>query len=286
MEVLVRKIFAFSANGQGGNPAGVVLDADQLSHEQKQEVAAKVGLSETAFVSASNQADFKLDFFTPNRQISHCGHATVATFSFLKTQGLIQGNKSSKETIDGTRQIFFKDGNTYMEQKAPVFKSVNQDKVRILDSLGITNSALSEKLPLSIVNTGNSFLIIPIIDKEILAEITPNQPLIDSYSEKHDLIGYYLYAPTQDAEATTRMFAPRYGIAEEAATGMAAGPLAGYLYQQLITTKTQIFLRQGEYMRPPSPSEITVNLELKNGSMARLFAGGRAYVGEELVLNI
>ena len=36
----------------GGNPAGVVLDADDLSPKQKLEIASKIGLSETAFVSS------------------------------------------------------------------------------------------------------------------------------------------------------------------------------------------------------------------------------------------
>ncbi|MFZ6009121.1 MAG: PhzF family phenazine biosynthesis isomerase, partial [Bacteroidota bacterium] len=80
-EVTIKIINAFSIQGTGGNPAGVVLNADNLSPAEKQRVAAATGLSETAFVSRSNQADFKLDFFTPVRQIAHCGHATIATFS-------------------------------------------------------------------------------------------------------------------------------------------------------------------------------------------------------------
>ena len=52
-----------------------------LSNEQKILIAQKVGLSETAFFSKSTVTDFKLDFFTPTRQIAHCGHATIAAFS-------------------------------------------------------------------------------------------------------------------------------------------------------------------------------------------------------------
>nr|WP_054536353.1 PhzF family phenazine biosynthesis protein [Herpetosiphon geysericola] len=65
---------------RGGNPAGVVFQADGLTIEQKLAVVQQVGLSETAFVSASNVATIKLEFFTPTRQIAHCGHATIATF--------------------------------------------------------------------------------------------------------------------------------------------------------------------------------------------------------------
>ena len=88
--VTVQILNAFAENGTGGNPAGVVLNADDLSDKNKLEIAKKVGLSETAFVSKSNTEDFKLDFFTPNKQIAHCGHATVATFSYLRQIGTLQ----------------------------------------------------------------------------------------------------------------------------------------------------------------------------------------------------
>ena len=104
-EVIIKIVYAFSISGVGGNPAGVVLNADNLSIEEKQRIAGYVGLSEIAFVSKSNQADFKLDFFTPTRQIAHCGHATIATFSYLKKKGFVIGDRSSKETIDGSREI-------------------------------------------------------------------------------------------------------------------------------------------------------------------------------------
>ena len=87
--IQVGVVNAFVVDGQGGNPAGVVLDADDLSETDMQAVAARVGLSETAFVSRSDIAGFKLDFFTPNRRIAHCGHATIATFSHLAAQGRV-----------------------------------------------------------------------------------------------------------------------------------------------------------------------------------------------------
>ena len=100
----VQILNAFVDNNTGGNPAGVVLNADDLSDQNKLDIAKKVGLSETAFVSKSKTEDFKLDFFTPNKQIAHCGHATVATFSYLKQIGALLKDNSSKETIDGKRK--------------------------------------------------------------------------------------------------------------------------------------------------------------------------------------
>jgi len=62
MKVNVNVVNAFVEGEIGGNPAGVVLNADNLSTAQRLKIARKIGLSETAFVSTSAVADFKLDF--------------------------------------------------------------------------------------------------------------------------------------------------------------------------------------------------------------------------------
>src|SRR5262249_38313380 len=85
--ITVHIVNAFVRDGAGGNPAGVVLDADDLSEADMQKTAAAVGVSETAFVSRSSAAGFRLDFFTPNMRIAHCGHATIAAFSYLVSIG-------------------------------------------------------------------------------------------------------------------------------------------------------------------------------------------------------
>lgn len=282
-EVIIKIVYAFSINGIGGNPAGVVLNADSLSNEDKQRIAAKVGLSEIAFVSKSNQADFKLEFFTPTKQIAHCGHATIATFSYLKKNGFIIGDRSSKETIDGNRDIYFKNESPFMEQTSPSYKNVETELSEILESLNLSKSDLQENYSPSIVNTGNSFLIIPVANRIILQDIKPDMLKIRKYSEKHNLIGYYIFSlsPEENVNASARMFAPRYGIDEESATGMAAGPLACYLFANNFTTETELTIRQGEYMLKPSPSLISVNLITENRVIKKLYAGGNAFVAEE-----
>ena len=137
MEIQVQIINAFIDGENGGNPAGVVLDADALSNQQKLKIAAKAGFSETAFVSSSTSADFKLDFFTPTRQIAHCGHATIATFNYLQQLGKIGKAATSKETIDGNRKIFIDGDIAFMEQLAPNYIEVERRMDSILFSLGI-----------------------------------------------------------------------------------------------------------------------------------------------------
>lgn len=277
-------IHAFANDRTGGNPAGLVLKADDLSTAEKLEIARRAGFSETAFVSRSTIADLKLEFFTPNRQIPHCGHATIATFSFLKAEGKIIANSATKETIDGIRRIYFEGELAFMEQRAPQFQPLHaKDLQWALSALGLTAEDLLPGLLPEIVNTGNAFLVFPLSKPEILQAIQPNENIIRKLSKNYGLIGFYPFAPTQGRpiDATTRMFAPYYGIAEEAATGMAAGPLAAYLHQYGMMSGKELFIEQGRYMQPPSPSCILVKLEKENGRIQRLYAGGKAYlVGE------
>ena len=49
----ILRLAAFTDVPEGGNPAGVVLDAATLSDAEMQAIAAEVGYSETAFVTAS-----------------------------------------------------------------------------------------------------------------------------------------------------------------------------------------------------------------------------------------
>jgi PhzF family phenazine biosynthesis protein len=288
MKIDVNVINAFAVGGKGGNPAGVILNADGLTYAQMQTIASKLAFPESAFVSKSNVADFKLDFFTPTKQIPHCGHATIGTFTYLKKKGIIPGLHSSKETIDGTRQIFFKEGLAYMEQQKPVFKEVPEEFSAILDSLRLSTEELIDGEQPIIVNTGNSFLIVPVKDKETLAQVQPDLAAVAAISERHNLIGYYVFASLkgEGAQATARMFAPYYGIQEEAATGMAAGPLACYLRTVSNINQEHFTIEQGNFVSLPSPSLLYVDFVVHGNEIENLYVGGDAYVSEEISITI
>jgi PhzF family phenazine biosynthesis protein len=286
--VTVQILNAFTENDKGGNPAGVVLNADALTHKNKLDIAKKVGLSETAFISTSKTAEFKLDFFTPTKQIAHCGHATIAAFSYLKQKGLLKGDKSSKETIDGNRKIEIQGNLAFMEQLAPTYTDVSKNENHILKSLGLAKTDLLPNAPIKVVNTGNSFMLVGVKDAFILQHIEPDFDAIQDISDEFNLIGYYVFTTDADFEndVTTRMFAPSYGILEEAGTGMAAGPLASYLYDVLKIKKANFRIQQGKYMAQPSTSLIAVNLQLDANRIISLMAGGKGVLTKKLTVEL
>lgn len=292
MQIDVKIVSAFIDGTTGGNPAGVVVDANALTTAQKLKVARQVGLSETAFVSRSDSATIKLEFFTPTRQIAHCGHATIATFSLLRQLGMVGEGRLSKETIDGNRDIFVDGDMVFMEQRAPTYTRVTAASDlgdRVVGSIGLTQSRLLNGIDPFVVNTGNSFLVIPLPDERSVSELRPDLGLVESLSEELDLIGYYAFSTTtkvQGRHAGTRMFAPRFGIPEESGTGMAAGPLACFLRDHLGIEDREVLIEQGWLMQPPSPCVIRVVLELANGKISRLMAGGTARAASSIRVEV
>lgn len=289
MKIDVNVVNAFIDGDEGGNPAGIVLDADHLSTPQKQAVAAAVGLSETAFVSSSASADFKFEFFTPTRQIAHCGHATIAAFHLLDQLGRIPSSSTSKETIEGNRNILMDGRMAFMEQMAPHYRRVDDDISRVMASLELTSKALAPEAKPLIVDTGNAFLTVPLENIRTVGRVRPDLEAIRTISEDLDLIGYYIFsiAPqTPGRDAAARMFAPRFGINEESATGMAAGPLACYLYEKLGIRKETFRIGQGHFMPLPSPSVIEVRLTVEDGRISGLLAGGKAKFMSSVTITI
>ena len=75
---------AFCKDKKGGNKAGVVLYEENLTDNDKKNIAKQLGYAETAFINNSNVADFKIEYFTPKEEVPLCGHATIASFGVLK----------------------------------------------------------------------------------------------------------------------------------------------------------------------------------------------------------
>ncbi len=290
-QIEVPIVYAFTDGVEGGNPAGVVLDAEGLSAGTRQSIAAQVNLSETAFVSASEKADFRVEFFTPTRQVADCGHATVAAYSLLQEQGRLRGAASSKETIDGVRQIALSDGRVFMEQSAPVYTVLPTGGVAagdVLRALGLSERDLLDGHAPTVVNTGVNSLQVPLRDRETVRRALPDLPAIHAVSDRLDLVMFYVFSPetvVPGRDAGARMFAPRYGIREESATGMAAGPLGCFLHDVLGVSKTRLVIEQGRLMTPPAPSELVVELSVTGGKVDTLRVGGRAHLTHSLLVE-
>ncbi|MFM9279292.1 PhzF family phenazine biosynthesis protein [Paenibacillus jiagnxiensis] len=280
MNVQVYTLNAFAKGQQGGNPAGVVLDADLMSAEEMQQVARSVGFSETAFVEKSQHADFKVRYFTPTDEVDLCGHATIATFYLMMSRKLICSGTYTLETKAGVLEVAVKeDGSVFLAQALPQFYE-EIDRQAIADSLQISPDELLSDLPIQIVSTGLRDILIPVRNMNVLEQIDPDFEQIKNISKEYNVIGYHLFTldTSTDAIARCRNFAPLYDIPEESATGTSNGALTCYLYKHGKITSAQagqLIFEQGYTMN--SPSEIRVRLAVnETGDVIKIEVGGTA----------
>ncbi|UPK42603.1 PhzF family phenazine biosynthesis protein [Paenibacillus pabuli] len=291
MEIEVSTLHAFSDKPLGGNPAGVVLQAGHLSDSQMQEIARQVGFSETAFVMPSDQADFKVRYFTPSDEVNLCGHATVALFYLMEAEQLVDIGTYTLETLAGILKVVIEtNGEVYLSQTLPEFGEI-VDRQQIADSLHIPLHDLHAELPVQIVSTGLPDILIAVKHVDVLAKIVPDFQLITKICKAHHVIGYHVFALEPDEESTLaecRNFAPLYDIPEESATGTSNGALLCYLqkYQQLPTPHDQTYtIKQGYTMN--RPSEILARLTLgSSNEVTQIQVGGVAVQIENIQIHL
>jgi PhzF family phenazine biosynthesis protein len=250
MEVTVYIVNAFTANEEGGNPAGVVLNADDLSDVQMLSIAAEVGFSETAFLSQSEIANYRIRFFTTTEEVELCGHATIASWSLLNDLNRVSDGTYTQETKAGLLSVEIMGSLTYMQQAQPEFSEVLSIS-RVAPMLGIGENSFSNQLKPQIVSTGLRDLIVIVNDEDALNGIKPDFNGIKHMSREYKITGLHVATILQDMPsfAAARNFAPLVGIDEEAATGTSNGALLCYLKHQKVLPHNQEYrIEQGKTM--------------------------------------
>ncbi|MDK8191907.1 PhzF family phenazine biosynthesis protein [Paenibacillus sp. UMB7766-LJ446] len=291
MDIEVSTLHAFSDKPLGGNPAGVVLQAGHLSESQMQEIARQVGFSETAFVMPSDQADFKVRYFTPSDEVNLCGHATIALFYLMKAQHIVEVGVYTLETLAGILEVVVQNnGEVYLSQALPEFGEI-VERQTIADSLGIPTEDLHAELPVQIVSTGLRDILIAVKHVDVLPKIIPDFQLIAEISKANHVVGYHVFALEPNAEvalAECRNFAPLYDIPEESATGTSNGALLCYLhkYNQLSDPNDTIYtIRQGYTMNRPSKIRAKLTLDISN-EITEIQVGGVAVHIENIRIQL
>jgi PhzF family phenazine biosynthesis protein len=279
MKLKVYTINSFAKVPSGGNPAGVVPEADQLSEADMQRIATIVGFSETAFVMKSNHADYRVRFFTPAEEVDLCGHATIGAFHTMAALGLLKPGSYRQETRAGILGIEVKaDLSVMMCQPLPVYSEI-LDKHEIAASLQLETDEIPEALPVQIISTGLRDILIPVKSLEILNSLKPDMEKIKEISRKFNTAGYHVFTLESylQSNACCRNFAPLLGINEESATGTSNGALGCYLNQYGLIDSGQaghLVLEQGYSMK--KPSEILVSLTLEGKEITGVRVGGNA----------
>lgn len=240
----------FTEQPLGGNPLAVVLDADGLGTGQMQELAAEFGLSETIFVLEEAR---RLRIFTPQIEMPLAGHPVVGASLELARRGRIPAEGAwTFRTNVGDTPVELAAGKATMTQAEPE-SWPELATAEVAPLLGLEASDLvGAPVPCS---TGVRFVCARVRDRATLARVSADQHAIGAMEDP--ALGLVAWCE-DDGAIAQRMFAPRMGVAEDPATGAAAGAL-GALRVLLGAEPGRIVIEQGEELGRPARIHVTVS---------------------------
>lgn len=304
MRKVIYQVDAFSDIPFGGNPAGVVPNAEGLNDNQMLKIAKDMNLSETAFIFPleHNEADYEVKFFTPTQEVDLCGHATIASFFLLASKGMITETNNIKIIKQKTKagilevELYFRDSKIYsvmMTQAKPKFIFDVENLSKLAEIMGINARDIGiegHSLTPQAVSTGLADIILPVKSLSALKAINPNYAKLTEYSNDLNIIGVHAFTlETQEQSSTVacRNFAPAAGIDEESATGTSNGALGAYLIKNNVLKfqdNMTIICEQGYYMN--RPSKILVKLEGSKDDLIVKVGGKSIIVTEKFTSEI
>lgn len=265
-KVQVHQVDAFTNKRFGGNPAGVVLDADELDETTMRKIARELNLSETAFVLPSKKATFHLRYFTPTgHEIIFCGHSTVGALYMIAQERRFGIEKTGLysfevETACGILKMEAKiedNGEIKVAYETPAIK-LQQTKIPHADIAkagGFNEHLINTSFPVMYEET-NKDLFVVIHSLDALKKIECDPKSLTHFSKQHDIVVLCLVCPeAMDSENQFHMrcFAPLVGVPEDPFTGSVLGGLAAYVDTfKLLPKKINSFrVEQGHFIERP-----------------------------------
>jgi trans-2,3-dihydro-3-hydroxyanthranilate isomerase len=278
-----------------GNALCVMLDGTSLSDAEMQAIAKETNLSETTFVLPPTLpgATYRTRIFTPGGELAFAGHPTLGTAAAMVLSGRVNDSAFVQETQSGLTSLeLIYDGDrldrVVMVAPRPELVAA-PDPAAIARTLGLTAADVTPNgLRPEVIFAGVKHLIIPVASPEVLASLTPDTGALSALSRDLGVIGAYPFAlldPGAEAHARARLFAPFFGIPEDAATGSAAAPLGAYLHwHNLLPAGSNAFwYEQGIEMGRPSRLWVEVTkpegaLQVRVGGEVCLLGKGEFHI--------
>ncbi|MDR3424908.1 MAG: PhzF family phenazine biosynthesis protein [Alphaproteobacteria bacterium] len=256
---------AFAPAAFGGNPAGVFPCAEGLSEEQMLAIAKQLNLVETVFVlpPSLDSADFRLRYFTPEKELPIAGHPTIAAWVVLAFVGMADPKRKDRyrqQTQNGIQEIALEvdRGNirVLMQQASPQFRGEIKDRGRVAKIFSLGEEDLLPELPVESVDTGLGHIVFGVATLAALMKVRRNiEPLKELCKEFGASEAQIFCSQTYDPSLSlhTRNICPREGM-EDPACGVGNSALLAYLMKNnyLRSTTAEIYAEQGHIENRPS----------------------------------
>jgi len=252
-----------------GNQLAVFTDGRELDEKTMQDLAREMNFSETVFVlPPENGGDAKIRIFTPAGELPFAGHPVLGSAFVLAAP--LQLGEIRLETGSGVVPVALQREGArivfgWMRQPVPPFEPYDRAE-ELQDILGVRSS-----LPVELYHLGPTHVYVELGSKEEVAALQPDFRALAPFAA-----GINCFAGS-GKQWKTRMFAPADGVAEDPATGSAAGPLAIHLARHgRIAFVDEIEISQGAELK--RPSKLYARVEGSADRIERVEVGGSAVI--------
>jgi len=261
----------FTDRALAGNQLAVFTDGRDVDSETMQALALEMNFSETVFVlPAEGEGDARIRIFTPRIELPFAGHPILGTAFVLAAP--LQKGLIALETGRGVIPVELERDDSgaivfgRMEQPLPTVEPYPEPEA-LFRALRIDGS----QLPVERYDNGLRFTFVALGS---LDEVVALNPDLAALTELEVMVNCFAGA---GAVWKTRMFAPLAGVAEDPATGSAAGPLAVHVCRHGRAEWNE-WLEISQGAEIGRPSTLFARADGGDGEVRRVFVGGRAVI--------
>jgi trans-2,3-dihydro-3-hydroxyanthranilate isomerase len=293
--IKAKRYSAFTALPYGGNPAWVILGAEDLMEDEMQTIASDLSSnSDTAFVftDSTTEANIYIRFFNGKNEVNFSSHAAIATYFALSGEGILKV-KEPETTIKQRTKTGIHPVELRIEGERITRAAITLPKPSHLDLeinpalvarfLGLgQNDVTAVGLPMDVISTSFYDLVVPLRSLREMRNIIPNYSLMDSFCVRLGISGIIVFCrQTFDVESTAfmRHFTPSTGINENPISGLAAATLGCYLTKHKMLEPanfSRIIIEQGHLQQ--KQGKVYVHLETTRSQIYRVKVGGNAVI--------
>lgn len=264
---MLRRLSAFTTDPAGGNPAGVWIGRSLPDYAEMRRIAAEVGFSETAFLARRSDGTYETRYFSPEAEVSFCGHATIAS-GVLLGELVGEGDYLLATSVGDVPVTVRRRDEVLVASLTSVTPShVAAPPALLSPSLAALRwrpDELDEAIPPAVAYAGAHHLVLAAASRDRLDRLDYDFGRLRQIMLAADLTTVQLVWWESAGVFHARDPFPVGGVVEDPATGAAAAALGGYLRDAgLLVAPASLLIRQGEVMG--RPSRITVDVPAAGG---------------------
>jgi PhzF family phenazine biosynthesis protein len=251
-----KKIDAFATEKSDGNPAGTIWlkSKDDIQPDDMLKVAKELKgfVSEVGYIHKIEEGKYGIKYYSSEREVNFCGHATIALmYELFKTDKELE-NKELVKIITNDGELIV-ENRTKSDDAVFIMSPPPKEQVDIPGlediavNLNIVPGVINKALPIKIINAGLRTLIVPINTLDSILNISPDLNILNRFCVKNDIDIVEVF--TEDVSNTecdyrVRVFAATFGYLEDPATGSGNSAFGYYLINNNMWNKDMVILEQ------------------------------------------